>query len=84
MCNKQSSKLSGFRKNYNAQHCLIYMPEKRKNTLDKCKHVGAVSMDFSKAFDTMNNGLLVAKLEAYRFASNTLLLVLNYLWNPKE
>ena len=55
------------------------MPEKRKNTLDKCKHVGAVSMDFSKAFDTMNNGLLVANLEAYRFASNTLLLVLNYL-----
>ena len=79
MCNKQSSKLSGFRKNCSAQHCLIYMPEKKKNTLDKGKHVGAISMDFSKAFDRMNNGLLVAKLEAYRFASNTLLLVLNYL-----
>ena len=75
MCIKQSSKLSGLHNI--AQHCLIYMPEKRKNTLDKGKHVGAISMDFSKAFDTMNNGLLVAKLEAYRFASNTLLLVLN-------
>ena len=35
MSNKLSTKLSGFRKNYNTQYCLTYMLEKWKNTLDK-------------------------------------------------
>ena len=42
MSNKLSTKLSGFRKNYNTQYCLTFMLEKWKNTLDKGKHVGAV------------------------------------------
>ena len=70
MSNKLSNKPSGFRKNYNTQYCLIYMLEKWKNTLDKGKHVGAVFMDLSKAFDTINNDLLITKLEAYRFSNN--------------
>ena len=63
MSNKLSNKLSGFRKNYNTQYCLSYMLEKWKNTLDKGKHVDAVFMDLSKAFDTINHDLLIAKLE---------------------
>ena len=35
-----------------------------KNTLDNGKHVCAVFMDLSKAFDTINHDLLIAKLEA--------------------
>ena len=71
MSNKLSNKLSGFRKNYNTQYCLTYMLEKWKNTLEKGKHVGAVFMDLSKAFDTINHALLIAKLKAYRFSNNT-------------
>ena len=79
MNNKLAVKLSGFHENYNTQYCLTYVLEKWKNTLDKGKHVGAVFMDLSKAFDTINHDLLIAKLEAYGFSTNALLLMLSYL-----
>ena len=64
LSNKISNKLSGFRKNYNTQYCLTYMLEKKKNTLNKGRHVGAVFLDLSKPFNTINHGLLIAKLDA--------------------
>ena len=36
-------------------------------------------MDFSKAFDTINHDLLLAKLKAYGFSINTLDLICSYL-----
>ena len=81
---KLSNKLSGFLKNYNTQYCLTYMLEKWKNTLDKGEHVGAVFMDLSKAFDTINHDLLIAKLEAYGFSNNALLFMLSYLQNRSQ
>ena len=38
-------------------------------------------MDLSKAFDTINHELLIAKLEAYGFSKEALQLVLDYLSN---
>ena len=55
------------------------MLEKWKNTLGK--HVGDVFVDFSKAFDTINHDLLIAKLEAYGYTNNALLFMLSYLKN---
>ena len=81
MSNKLSTKLSGFSTNYNTLYFLNYMLEKQKNTLDKSTYVGAVFMDFSKAFDTINHDLLIAKLDAYRFSKNPLLFVLSFLKN---
>ena len=40
---------------------------------------GAVLMDLSKAFDTINHELLIAKLEAYGFEESALQTVLSYL-----
>ena len=84
MNNKLSIKLSGFRKNYNTQYCLTYMLQKWKNTIDTGKHVGAIFMDLSKAFDTINHGLLKAKLEAYGFSTSALLFMLIYLKNRSQ
>ena len=36
-------------------------------------------MDLSKAFDTLNHGLLIAKLHAYGFDKNVLKLIKSYL-----
>ena len=75
MSNKLSIELYGFRKNYNAQYCLTYMLEKWKNTFVKEKAVGAIFMDLSKAFDTINHDLLITKLKAYGFSNNALLFM---------
>ena len=84
MNNKLSIKLFGSRKNYNTQYCLTFILEKWKNILEKGKYFGAVFMDFSKAFDTINHDLLIAKLEAYGFSNNALLFMLSYLKNRSQ
>ena len=73
--------LCGFRKGFNTQHALIALIEKWKSTLDKHGFAGAILMDLSKAFDTLNHDLLLAKLHAYGFDKKALLLVKSYLTN---
>ena len=72
-----SQYLCGYRKGFNAQHALIALIEKWKESLDNKGYAGAIFMDLSKAFDTINHQLLVAKLYAY----GALTLILNYLSN---
>ena len=71
---KLSKLLKGFRKNHSAQHCLVDMLEKWKNTLDKGGFVCAIFMDLSKAFD-MNHDLLIVKLGAYGFQEDALVFM---------
>ena len=59
--------LCGYRKGYSAQHALISLIEKWKTSLDKGGYAGAIMMYLSKAFDTLNHELLIAKLSAYGF-----------------
>ena len=75
-----SSFLTGFRKNHNTQHSLLKMLN-YEEPLDKGKSVGAIFMDLSKAFDTLNYDLLIAKLEAYGFSENALNYIQSYLRN---
>ena len=58
--------------------CLI---EKWKKILDKKGFCQVVLMDLSKAFDTINHELLIAKLHTYGFEKGALRLLLNYLSN---
>ena len=48
---------------------------------DKGKSVGAIFMDLSKAFNTLNHDLEIAKLEAYGFSKNSLNYFQSYLRN---
>ena len=41
-------------------------------------------MDLSKAFDIINNELLIAKLHAYDFSTNALEVVLSYLQGKRH
>ena len=79
-----SSHLCGYRKGYNSQYALVAMIEKWKKTLDRmekgsCGKIGAIMMDLSKAFDTINYELLIAKLDAYGFHDTALHIILDYL-----
>ena len=57
------------------------MLELWKEALDKGKPVGAIFMDLSKAFDTLNHDLLITKLEAYGFSKNSLNYIQSYSRN---
>ena len=48
-------------------------------TLDGKGYAGAVLMDLSKAFDTANHELLIAKLYAYEFSKDALKLIFSYM-----
>ena len=71
--------LCGYRNGYSAQHAFLTMIEKWRVSLDRGGYGGGVLMDLSKAFDTLNHDLLVAKLYAYGFDKISLKLIKSYL-----
>ena len=77
--NHLSPYLCGYRKGYNTQQALVSLLEKWKNVLDDKGFGGAVLMDLSKAFNTLNHELLIAKLHAYGFNKDSLQLINDYL-----
>ena len=74
----------GFRKGYNAQHCLLAMIEKWKKAVDNGNVFGALLTDLSKAFDCLPHDLIIAKLNSYGFNLTALNLIHNYLTKRKQ
>ena len=74
----------GFRKSHGTQHSLTVMLEKWEKALDKGENMSAKFMDLSKAFDTINHDLLLAKLKAYGFSKQALSFMCSYLKNRRQ
>ena len=74
---KLSKFVIGFKKLNGTQHSMITMLEKWRKALNKKEHTCILLMEISKAFDTTNRDLLLAKLHAYGFSKNALNLVKN-------
>ena len=78
---KLSEYLCGYRKGNSTQYALLNLIESWKKYRDNHGYSAAVLMDLSKAFDTINHDLLLAKLHAYGVSKNALKLMMSYLRN---
>ena len=76
--------LFGFRKGHSTEQCLVIMLEEWKKALDKKHSAGAILPDLPKAFDSLNHGLLIAKLSAYGFDNESLKFIHSYLKERKQ
>ena len=60
-----SDYISAYRRHYSCETSLMRLTEDWRRSLDNKQIVAVISMDLSKAFDTIPRGLLLAKLKAY-------------------
>ena len=79
-----SPHLCGHRKGYSTQTALIFILEKWRLSIDNTGFASEVLMDLSKAFDTINHPLLLAKLHAYGFSKQALAIIRSYLSKRKQ
>ena len=79
-----SQHLCGYRKGYTTQYALLKLIESWKKVRDENGYSAAILMDLSKAFDTINHDLLVAKLYAYGIRGSSLKLLHDYLSNRHQ
>ena len=73
--------MCGYRKGFSTQQALLSLIERWKNTLDQNGYGGAILMDLSKVFDTINHDLLIDKLSSYVFDIASLKLISSCLTN---
>ena len=78
-----STFIAAYRRAYSPQHILIRLVQEWKSKLDHDFLVGSVFMDLSKAFDSISHELIIAKLNAYGFDENALVLIHSYLRKRK-
>lgn len=80
MYNKQY----GFRKGHSTDHAIIDVVDSVLKTLDNNEVAVAVFMDLAKAFDTINHGILLEKLNHYGVHGNAFCWFKSYLTNRKQ
>ena len=76
--------MAAYHKGYSCQHVLLRVVEDWKLALDNRKHVAAMLMDLSKAFDSLPHELIIAKLKAYGMKEEGCAFVWAYLSKRKQ
>lgn len=71
----------GFRQYFSTSVALVGLTDDIIHAIDKKLHTALVLLDFSKAFDTINHALLLAKLKYYGFSRQAINLVESYFFN---
>ena len=74
----------GFRKNHSTEYAAMELVERIINEMDKNNMPINIFMDLSKAFDTLDHGILFHKLEYYGFKGPSLELMKCYLSNRTQ
>ena len=72
---------SGFRKHYSTDTCLSYLTDKVRTGFEKGLLTGMVFIDLQKAFDTVDHGILLDKMNRLGFSNSTVAWFNSYLTN---
>ena len=70
----------GFRQNFSTEHAILEIVDRVACELDRGNTPIAIFLDLSKAFDTLNHTILLAKLRYYGFHESTLNWFRSYLF----
>ena len=76
--------ISAYRKFFSCETALLKLTDDWKTSRDEKELVAVISMDLSKAFDTIPHGLLLAKLRAYGLIVSSIKLFEDYLSGRKQ
>ena len=74
----------GFQKSHSTDHAVLNLVNDILFTFDKDEFTLGVFIDLSKAFDTVDHQILIAKLKHYGVDNNNLLWFKDYLSNRKQ
>ncbi len=74
----------GFRKGRSTELAAALFTDNVKRKVDEGKLVGAVFIDLTKAFDTLNHGKLLSKLKSYGILENEYQWFQDYLFNRTQ
>lgn len=79
-----SQSMSAYRKMYSTNNVILKCLEDWRLALDNRMITGCVAMDLSRAFESIRDGLLIAKLRAYGATIESCQLIYNYLSGRKQ
>ena len=69
----------GFKKGLSTESLLLYLTETWKYQIENGKVIGAIFIDFTKAFNSVDHSILHHKLQACGITGNLLIFLLSYL-----
>ena len=72
------NRMTAYRKQHSCEATLLMLVEEWKLAVDRKELVTVLSTDMSKAFDSLCHPLIIQKLEAYGFGSNSLNLIRSF------
>ena len=75
---------SGFRSNYSSDTCLIHLCDFIRQECDQGKYTGMVTLDLQKAFDTVNDAILLAKMKALGMTTDAVNWFQSYLSDRQQ
>lgn len=74
----------GFRPKHSTSHAIINLIDQISEAIDKKEYTVGIFIDLSKAFDTVNHSILLAKLKYYGIKGPPLSWLSSYLHNRKQ
>ena len=75
---------SGFRHKHSCQTALVKLIDSWTECIDRGDMIGALFLDFRKAFDLVDHSILVKKLSIYKFSSSALKWFKSYLSDRQQ